>query len=1378
MINIIKRLTFSFWLTALAVCFLGVIQASAATIEVDTTLDEIGLTNCSLREAIIIANTNDSPPVAASFDCTVTGNYDDGPNGEDTITFDLNTNPGTFRITDNAERDFDISSNIIFNGNVNGGTIRTDMSGTNTNDVVIDRVFHIAGTGLNVSFNNVIIFEGSPGVGEIGGGVYIEGDNNTVGFNNVEIHDNSASHGGGIAANGNGITIDLTGTEISSNNTYAGNGGGIYNLGDNITINSTGNTAIFSNTAFDGGGIYGSVNGITINMMDTTIGDTITGNIAANNGGGIYLEGNDNFINMDYQNNPSTITYNSAGFDGGGIYVEGSNTIIAIYSGFVTYNSAANYGGGIYADISNEINLNAATVANNTADVNGGGMFVNGTTNIGTSTTISSNTATNGYGGGIYNFDSGTLAIDTSSIEYNVSEIDGGGIYNESENNVILVSALFTGNETNTGAGGGLFNYNGDVSISGTSTFDANVANTYGGGIVNFCENPANPNDPADPVCIVNISDAEIMDNEASNEYGGGIVNIGNYAQVNISNTNIHENLASTYGGGIYNDSTLTINASSIINNNNAGISGGGIYNVNTGTVDLSGASEVNNNDAFESGGGIYNAGTMTIHEASNVNGNGDNITPESGGGIYNIGTLEINEGSNVNGNYSLLAGGGITNFGGGNTNINSSTIDSNSMGDNNGNGSGGGIYNSGTNSSLTLTSSTISNNTSEDHGGGIYNELEATLIIQNSTVSGNVSIITQSNGIYTSSSVETAISSSTIVYNFDYEINVDSNASLRISNSIVGDNNNTEENCTGNIISEGYNLESGTSCGFTHTDDLLPTTDLDITSLADHGGPTLTHLPNVNSPAVDSGIKQFDFDQRGFPRSDNPFSDVGSVERNAPTIIVYKIVDNTGGGTAIPADFTFLIENTATNETLAQFSGSSDGVMIQVAPGTAYDVGEFTSFLPYTTSSSGDCLGTINDGEFKECTFVNTYDPTVEQGDLTVIKQIINDDTPPGTAVVGDFDFFIVDSNNNSVQVTSGSTTTLIAGTYEITETGPTNDYFASFNIDCSTNTNGNGEVTISNGDNLTCQITNNDGIPYTNPNGDQYIIVKKEVVNTGGGTKSASDFTIKVNKTHLGIPYNPQTFPGDSSGTTVVLDLGTEYDVYEDDLNDNYTPTLQGDCYQAAGTNVDPNDPPKECIITNTYNPPVIPPPVLPPGSTPPSGGSAGGSPGIISGGSSGSSGGNNVGGDNPPVDVPDLPEACTSTFSDYDNEVAIWLVCGGYAHGPGDNLQFFSKYEDIVYGHFVKLLVRTSGLITEPHVIGSGVDQYIEKLKNTAATTALVDEQRALEFITVEEANQLTSAVTGSVVDFGDNVSSASNFLERSHAAEVLYGLFANP
>lgn len=119
---------------------------------------------------------------------------------------------------------------------------------------------------------------------------------------------------------------------------------------------------------------------------------------------------------------------------------------------------------------------------------------------------------------------------------------------------------------------------------------------------------------------------------------GGGILNNGTCT---VMASTLSGNFSNRFGGGIYNTGHCTVLASTLNGNGASGV-GGGIYNNGTCTVR---SSTFSGNAAYgggNGGGGIYNydAGTCTVM-SSTFSGNTTNA-PE-GGGIRNFGTFRLN---------------------------------------------------------------------------------------------------------------------------------------------------------------------------------------------------------------------------------------------------------------------------------------------------------------------------------------------------------------------------------------------------------------------------------------------------------------------------------------------------------------------------------------------------------------------------------------------------------------------------------------------------------------------------------------------------------------------------------------------------------------
>ncbi len=185
-------------------------------------------------------------------------------------------------------------------------------------------------------------------------------------------------------------------------------------------------------------------------------------------------------------------------------------------------------------------------------------------------------------------------------------------------------------------------------------------------------------------------------------------------------------------------------------------------------------------------------------------------------------------------------------------------------------------------------------------------------------------------------------------------------------------------------------------------------------------------------------------------------------------------------------------------------------------------------------------------------CTIVNNALPK-----LTVYKVVTNDN---GGALAPDAWTMSVDGNSFAGSE-AGTLVTLTPGNFVVSETGPTG-YTATYSGDCDSS----GNITLALNDAKTCTITNDDQRAS--------LTVIKHVVNTGGGTKSAGDWTMSV----MGTNVSSSSFAGDELGTTVTLDAGS-YEVTESATPIGYIADFSTDCLGTLGVGES-----KTCIVTNT--------------------------------------------------------------------------------------------------------------------------------------------------------------------------------------------------
>ncbi len=297
--------------------------------------------------------------------------------------------------------------------------------------------------------------------------------------------------------------------------------------------------------------------------------------------------------------------------------------------------------------------------------------------------------------------------------------------------------------------------------------------------------------------------------------YGGGIY--ARSATLTVNDSTLSNNLAVGWGGGIFAWSVaLTVN-NSTISSNSTNFVGGGISAFGNSSVTILG-SNISNNSAADDGGGIdLRSSTLTVSNSTISS----NSTNTDGGGIHaTSASLAISNSSILTNTANNSSGGGI-NAVLSRIELMYSTVSGNLA------IYGGGILPSG--NSAAISNSTVSGN-SAVVGGGIYGFSSATVTVSNSTISGNSGVL--------GGGIRTANSSSVMVL-----------SSIVANQTAGGDCSNAAT-----LTSGDYNIESGTSCGFTQASDLqnVSSASLALGPLADNGGPTQTRLLGALSVAID----------------------------------------------------------------------------------------------------------------------------------------------------------------------------------------------------------------------------------------------------------------------------------------------------------------------------------------------------------------------------------------------------------------------------------------------------------------------------------------------------------------------------------------------
>lgn len=393
-----------------------------ATITVNSAADAVAVDgNCTLREAVIAADTQTAEDGCPAGNLATTIVFDPATNGTPIVLTDVGAGEDAA-----ATGDLDVtgSTSLTIKGNGVGQTI---IDGDKD-----DRIFHVLNTA-SLTLQDLTVTNGA-GVPQ-GGGIYATSGTSLT-LTSVVVTNNYATNtstagGGGIEADGN---FSMTGSTVSGNTAQATTtgtvyGGGLYLSNPSATVNISGST-IANNTAHAATG-YAQGGGVETDSALTMTDSVVTGNTANSDSGGAYGGGIDvDNGTLDLERvelSDNTAQYGVANVSnafGGGLATFYPTILI---NTTIAGNQVVNgRGGGVFND-ANGITINAygATIAQNSATWNGGGIDVESGANFQfTNTLIAGNTVTATGGAGPDCDDFGTGNV--SSTGYNLVGIADG----------------------------------------------------------------------------------------------------------------------------------------------------------------------------------------------------------------------------------------------------------------------------------------------------------------------------------------------------------------------------------------------------------------------------------------------------------------------------------------------------------------------------------------------------------------------------------------------------------------------------------------------------------------------------------------------------------------------------------------------------------------------------------------------------------------------------------------------------------------------------------------------------------------------------------------------------------------------------------------
>ena len=363
--------------------------------------------------------------------------------------------------------------------------------------------------------------------------------------------------------------------------------------------------------------------------------------------------------------------------------------------------------------------------------------------------------------------------------------------------------------------------------------------------------------------------------------------------------------------------SSLTI-SNGLASNGNQG--GGGIFN--HGTLTISGTTFSGNSapsSTGTSGGGINNSGTLNL-STSTFTGN----SAQEGGGVFNQKTATITNNTFTNNQATIFGGGALLNAAG-SMKVIGDTFTGNT-------GPGGGAIDNDT--TLNISDSTFTGNTAGTNGGGAVENFGPTTMTQ-STLSGNSSP-------------------------YGADILNYTGFTISVSMSIIASGQGGP-NCGGAapVTDAGYNIDTGSTCGFSSANHSMSNTQPQLGALANNGGSTQTMALPAGSPAVDAIPSTTTgctgtIDQRGTTRPQGTGCDIGA----------YELVQSGSGTPTTPTGL--IVTGTTSSSVSLSWTASTGGV---------------TGYTVYRNGKSVGTTGGPNATTFTDLTVApsTTYQYTVD---------------------------------------------------------------------------------------------------------------------------------------------------------------------------------------------------------------------------------------------------------------------------------------------------------------------------------------------------------------------------------------------------------------
>jgi predicted outer membrane repeat protein len=582
-------------------------------------------------------------------------------------------------------------------------------------------------------------------------------------------------------------------------------------------------------------------------------------------GGKITLDGNGvtrvfNFLGAEsqIQINNLVITGGNAGVDFGGAIYLGTEASLTLNNSLIRDCNSNLSGGAIAAEPGSFLTLNQSSLLSNEAE-HGGAIASSGSVSL-TDSLIALNTARSGEGGGLQIW-FGSSTITRTRFESN-SGINGGAMLQRG-GSAVVVESSFSDNVA-SGPGGAIALYDDAIIEILQSRLERNFADQGGalhlGGVDQGLGNTEVAQANQAFLISTLVADNTARDGGGAYVFGVAPFRTGRAGSLAMVTSTFRGNSADN-GGAIHSQGYLALYRSTIRNNN--AFDGGGLYLAPNLIGSASGVDSVTgSNTLFE----------MQIR---------DNAASHYGGGIFASYTLPFTTNATISGNQAFR-GGGVALV------ENSLTLLQNaSLIDNRATEAGGGVYVETAYVAAYLVRLTLSGNEVASGGRG------AQVLALHDTFA------------YPSTQTIVTLSDSTLyggIANLGSALSAESATQIRYQRAILGfpAADGCVQSGTGQIVSDGNNVVQNSTCPFNGPGDVSVASQsgLRLKALADNGGRMPTHVPELDSPALDSHAcptapigSADELDQRLMPRGADgdddglALCDSGAIERQLPEL-------------------------------------------------------------------------------------------------------------------------------------------------------------------------------------------------------------------------------------------------------------------------------------------------------------------------------------------------------------------------------------------------------------------------------------------------------------------------------------------------------------